>query len=323
MRDFYEQWLELWDRGAEERRTSRKAIYPEELQWVKTRQDYRAALLVAPETGFKTLGGVTMLAEIPVSWKTGRHNHGEEAIHILKGKGFTVMNDRRFDWEEGACIRIPFGSIHQHFNDGDTPVQYFAALAPHLEHFCSVAKFQHQEDCGENTSIPRYDKAGSDYDEQGRRIVLHRKDALVRERGEDDVRLQDAFRASTHPRMQTVQHGKIIRLMGASEDFRGDEVEITDIFVERPRTSSQKHAHMEALLYVIQGEGHTVIDGQKVPWRPGTALHIQGPQTVHQHFNTGSVESHHLRTHFGIRKYIQPIAKEVFPYLFFEEGKQL
>ncbi len=323
MNSFYDQWLGLWDAGVGERKNARKVIYPEELQWVRTRQDYRAALVVSPETGFRTLGGVTMLAEIPVAWKTGRHSHGEEAMYILKGRGFSIINDQRFDWEEGACIHIPFGGVHQHFNDGEAPVSYYSALAPHTEHFCSVFRLQHQEDCGERTTEPKYSRASGDHDPQGKRIVLHRKDATVRRRGEESVRLKNPFTESMPPQMRTTQKSKVIQLMGGYEDFKAEEVEITNVFIQDPRTKSQKHAHMEAMLYIIQGEGYSIIDEEKVTWKPGAALHVQGPQTVHQHFNSGAVESHQLRAHFGIRKYIQPIAKETFPYLFFEESGPL
>ena len=63
------------------------------------------------------------------------------------------------------------------------------------------------------------------------------------------------------------------------------------------------------------------MDGEKINWKKGTLLHIQGPQTVHQHFNTGQIEAQFLRIDYGLRaKYFQPIAKRVFPYRYFEES---
>ena len=76
---------------------------------------------------------------------------------------------------------------------------------------------------------------------------------------------------------------------------------------------------MEDVIYVMKGEGYTIVDGEKVNWKKGTLLHVQGPQTVHQHFNTGKVESQLLRIHYGLRaRYFQPIAKRVFPYVYYE-----
>jgi quercetin dioxygenase-like cupin family protein len=322
MADFYDNWLTLWSKNEEERRRARKVIHLEELEWKRTKNDYKAALCVAPETGFKTNGGLTMLGEIPPGWKTGRHSHGEEAMYIIKGKGSSFVNGSRYDWEDGSCIRIPFGAIHQHFNTGDETVRYYAALVPHLENFISVARFTHLEDCGEYSKLPEAGAAKT-HDDKGRRIVLSRQQAPEGHRGEERKGLKDAFHASTAKEMEKVQHDKIAKMMGSATDFVGDEVEITDIFYDKPRWQTEKHAHMEAILHILQGEGYSIVEGEKIPWKPGTTFHIQGPQTVHQHFNTSNGESQQLRCHFGIRKVYQPIVKDVFPYTYYEAGRPL
>ena len=86
-----------------------------------------------------------------------------------------------------------------------------------------------------------------------------------------------------------------------------------------PGTHGGKHAHMEAILYILQGEGYSIVDGETVPWKKGTCFHVQGPQTEHQHFNESDVPSHMLRAAPGVRmKFFQDIAKERFPYLWYE-----
>jgi mannose-6-phosphate isomerase-like protein (cupin superfamily) len=323
MSTYYDNWLGFYEKGVQERKNAKKVIYPEELNWVRTRQDAKSALLVAPENGFKTVGGVTMIGEIPPGWKTGKHSHGEEAMYILEGNGFSIIDDQKFTWETGTCIRVPFGAVHQHFNAGEKPAKYYSAVAPHFEYYCNVAKIEQFEDCGPYNEQPPFTKEGTDYSEPGVRLVLHQKDAYKPKRGEDHPHHQSAFTESHPEQMKKVHHSQIIRMMGINEEFRGEEVEITDVFVDRAHNATEKHAHMEAILYILQGEGYSIIDGEKIPWKQGTALHVQGPQTVHQHFVTSDVEGHELRTHFGIRKFVQPIAKKTFPYLFFEEGHAL
>ena len=323
MPNFYDDWLTLWDKNVEERRKARKVIHWEEMNWVRTRQDAKSALAVAPETGFKTNGGITMLAEIPVGWMTGRHSHGEEAIFIIQGKGSSIVDGHQYDWAEGSCIRIPYGTVHQHFNTGDAPVRYYSALVPHLENFISVGRFVQEEDCGEYLRLPDAKGPVKDHDDSGRRIVLRKQDAGVGHHGEHKHHPKDAFHESFAREMDTVQHAKIQRMMGNFPDFIGDEVEITDIFYDKPQWQSEKHAHMEAILHILQGEGYSIVDGEKIPWKTGTTFHIQGPQTVHQHFNTSDVECQQLRTHFGIRKYYQPIVKDKFPYTYYEAGRPL
>jgi quercetin dioxygenase-like cupin family protein len=79
-----------------------------------------------------------------------------------------------------------------------------------------------------------------------------------------------------------------------------------------------KHAHMEAVLYMVNGQGYSEVGGVKVPWKKGSLIHVQGPQTPHQHFNTGTERVEMLRAAPGMRfNFMQPIAKERFPYLWF------
>ncbi len=79
-----------------------------------------------------------------------------------------------------------------------------------------------------------------------------------------------------------------------------------------------KHAHMEAILYVLDGEGYTVVDGERFDWKKGSCLHVQGPQTVHEHFCTGQEAYSMLRTLPGVRmNFAQHYALERFPYLTF------
>src|SRR5574340_908226 len=128
MSNFYEEWLSLADDWKEQCAHARISIHEEELEWIETRQDFRAALLCSRRNGFLTPGEI-MLGEIPVQRNTGKHSHGEEALYIIKGNGCTVIDGTRYDWEEGSCIFIPFGCAHQHFNLGADTVRYFSVTA--------------------------------------------------------------------------------------------------------------------------------------------------------------------------------------------------
>lgn len=328
MDDFYAEWLRYWDNEQEERKRARTCIHEEELEWVRTKQDWRAALLCAPENGFFTVG-TTMLGEIPMKWHTGKHSHGEEAMFIVQGKGFSVIDDLRYDWETGSCLFIPYGLIHQHFNSGDETVRYFSAMALPFERFCGLAKVIQYEEAGETAmGEPGEVKvAESDIHPEYGRIILRLQDAPVvaaKERAAYQAKQKDEFTMTLAKEMITPgtpgHVSRAVFMMRAPENnFKAREVEITHILCDEPGMHSGKHSHMEALLYVLQGEGHSIIDGEKVPWKKGTCLQVQGPQTVHQHFNTGNIESQKLRIHYGTRsKFFQPIAKRVFPYLYYE-----
>lgn len=51
---------------------------------------------------------------------SGRHRHqGGLGLFVIEGKGYSVVDGVRYDWEEGDFILLPFkenGVEHQHFN---------------------------------------------------------------------------------------------------------------------------------------------------------------------------------------------------------------
>ncbi len=55
--------------------------------------------------------------------QSGKHRHqGGLVLFILEGKGWSVVNGVRYDWEEGDLVPLPLipgGVEHQHFNDSD------------------------------------------------------------------------------------------------------------------------------------------------------------------------------------------------------------
>jgi quercetin dioxygenase-like cupin family protein len=164
-------------------------------------------------------------------------------------------------------------------------------------------------------------------DSKGRRICLSLQDApkkyakadarkattqgMVENRGADDRA------AGSH-------HAFYIQFMRPENGFQNMELEFSGILSDNPHGNGGKHAHMEAILYILQGEGYSIVDGEKVPWKKGSCLHVQGPQTVHQHFNTSDEPSLMLRSAPGIREnFFQVLAKERFPRLWFEQGSDL
>lgn len=338
--DFYAEWCGLWQVAEDERKRSRKAIRPEELTWVETAYDSRAALLVSRATGFRTWGTSMYIAEIPKGWSTGLHRHGEECVHILEGSGVSRIGDRLYPWSAGSTIAIPFGVDHQHFNTGSSMVRYVAAQIVDLEHFAGIHRTTHLADKAQFTALPDLPTQVDGYHPDGQRIVLGLEEAIAsalanRETNEDSTEAEDVRKrldaAGGGPiemgdtaamlRSLALQHDKAIHLMkiGRSmNDFKVLHVEMSAINSDPPQGAGGKHAHMEAMLYVLDGTGYTVIDGERHDWGPGSALYITGPQTVHQHFVDGDTPSKMLRVAGGFRYFLEEGAKAEFPYLFFE-----
>lgn len=65
--------------------------------------------------------------------RSGKHRHqGGLVIYVIEGKGYTVVEGQRQDWESGDLILLPIqpgGVEHQHFNlNGDTPSRWMAYI---------------------------------------------------------------------------------------------------------------------------------------------------------------------------------------------------
>lgn len=57
-----------------------------------------------------------------------------------------------------------------------------------------------------------------------------------------------------------------------------------------PGGKSQNHGHQNsAMLYVLNGRGYEINDGERVDWKAGDLV-IVPPGTVHQHFNASDTE---------------------------------
>lgn len=61
------------------------------------------------------------------------------------------------------------------------------------------------------------------------------------------------------------------------------------VFVQQVRVHSGKHRHQGGLvIYVLEGEGHSIVDGERLEWEAGDLLllPIKPGGVEHQHFNS-------------------------------------
>ncbi|PWB94114.1 cupin domain-containing protein [Methylosinus sporium] len=77
-----------------------------------------------------TVGGLTP------GGRSNRHRHTYETIlYVLEGRGYSMIEDRRIEWEAGDAVYIPVWAWHHHVNaDPDKPARYLACEnAPMLQ----------------------------------------------------------------------------------------------------------------------------------------------------------------------------------------------
>ncbi|TMC32960.1 MAG: cupin domain-containing protein, partial [Chloroflexi bacterium] len=127
MSNFYKDWLARSAALDDRMKRARIVARATELAWIETEQDARSAVLIGEAAGFETSGTTLAKAEVPVGWRTGRHAHGEEAIHVLAGTGFAVIDGARYDWKPGTTLHVPYRAEHQLVNMGSDAAVYLSA----------------------------------------------------------------------------------------------------------------------------------------------------------------------------------------------------
>ena len=78
---------------------------------------------------------------------TSNHRHAYEALtYFLAGRGHTVIEGQRFDWQAGDALLIPPWCWHQHVAAADCRAEYLTATnMPALEALGQTVMRQEQE----------------------------------------------------------------------------------------------------------------------------------------------------------------------------------
>jgi quercetin dioxygenase-like cupin family protein len=74
--------------------------------------------------------------------RSNRHRHTYETIlYVLEGRGYTLVEDLRVDWQAGDDVYIPVWAWHHHVNlDVEKPAKYLACEnAPMLQNMGRLA----------------------------------------------------------------------------------------------------------------------------------------------------------------------------------------
>jgi len=206
--DFYSDWLQHSQENEQVVHRDPVIARGKDVTYIETAQDYKIGMLIGEQVGFPTNGTNLCRAFIPAGHHTGRHRHGEEAIHVLSGEGFIVVDDRRYDFHAGTTIHVPFMSTHQLFNTGKGEVSYVTATAMDLDLFVRLGRLEQLEAKGPNQ--PGFESAfpadQGHFDDKERRITLHLEDAPDEQKRRDEIAAQR--RAEAAARGETVEaHG--------------------------------------------------------------------------------------------------------------------
>ncbi|HXG39518.1 MAG TPA: cupin domain-containing protein [Candidatus Limnocylindrales bacterium] len=302
MATFYDEWLAAGAEIETRVRISPGVARDADRPWVTTRQDARVKLLLSADLGFPTMGGVVLKAEVPPGWHTGRHVHGEEAIHVESGAGFALVGGRRFDVRPGSTLHIPYRTDHQLVNLGADPLRYVSAMCVPLERFVHLFRLDQLEECGPNDPATTWPAPEAGHSlPGGRRVIIHLDEAPTDPGDEPSARL------AAYQRQHYLVRYLTVRRNGFSAP---SSVAMTHVFEEPAGYHGGRHKHLEAVLYVLRGHGFSEVDGERHPWGPGDVLHVPPSMAEHEHYNPGEEAYLLLRIQFGIRYFFEQVWPE-------------
>jgi quercetin dioxygenase-like cupin family protein len=225
-----------------------------------------------------------LVTSMQIKTRTGRHRHpGGVIIYVAAGRGHSLIEDQRLDWEAGDLIVLPLlanGVEHQHFNDDPAHPARLVSFANVLLRdwlagaYATVAD---QPDAPASVSARRDVHA----------LVAEYADALERRAAQgqvvvhgDDVPWRQNRQALVRRYMWS-SRGYGVQSSTALDDWR--------VFAQHIRVHSGRHRHQGGLvIYCLEGEGVSELEGETLVWEAGDLLllpfHGEGGYD-HQHFN--------------------------------------
>ena len=112
--------------------------------------DGYAVEYINPSTGKDANGRIgARMQKLPAGFEGKAHRHVHSCVYYVhQGKGYTVMNGTRFDWEAGDFFAIPAWTWHEHVNTSQNEDAFLFSIndLPILEPF----GFERQELFEEN-----------------------------------------------------------------------------------------------------------------------------------------------------------------------------
>ncbi|HEX9879149.1 MAG TPA: cupin domain-containing protein [Candidatus Binatia bacterium] len=277
--------------------------------------------LVDPRLGFQNRTFRFWINRIPageeegMGWKTLGHRHTVEAvIYVLQGKGHSIIDGVRYDWEEGDFISVPMFAWHRHLNTDSKDFIYVAATTGPLSLSLGLAVY-------EDERYPEYWVFGGKGEKSMQSLIPGAAEGnRVRMKTESDRPLRNAtdalyeehllFASGEEKRRrgsQVLKKGKEIRFEATPMGRIAYVIDPRTGFVMRvlgtllaeilPGKSSGAHQHMyEEVNYVLSGEGYSIIEDKRYDWGKGDVLCLP-VFSWHQHFNTGKEPARFLVHH--------------------------
>jgi quercetin dioxygenase-like cupin family protein len=253
---------------------------------------------------------VFFVQKIPPGGRSGKqHCQGGVVHYVVQGRGRTVINEVAYEWEAGDIVQLPLlpeGVTYQHVNDDPSREVILTACLPNLTDPLGVDRgaglFQIE-------AAPEFT---GQFESEGPELAALRAKLQAESSKAIEVKVDapqstyDRNYARTQEIQQRSRTAKIVVRRGDRQEemtrqgrlryylnrttLHDTVLKDWNVFTHELRTRSGKHRHQGGLvIYVIEGKGYTIVEGQRQDWESGDLilLPIQPGGVEHQHFNLG------------------------------------
>lgn len=262
--------------------------------------------IVDPRIGFNNRTHRFWLHQLPAGgedgqkWKKLGHRHTVEAvIYYLSGRGCSIIDGVRHDWEPGDLVCVPMFAWHRHINESDEPATYLASTTGPLSMGTGLAVYEDENypeqwvyatgtEEDRKTLVP-----GGTPDVQGlgdTSLSSHIYAEQVRFAGLEEEKRR-ASRVLVKPRdllFGNTPMGKVAYAVDRATGFHVKALSTAVAEIE-PGSRSGAHRHLyDEIDYILEGEGRAIVDDQVYEIKKGDTLAIP-VFAWHQYFSTGDV----------------------------------
>ncbi|MBI2873486.1 MAG: cupin domain-containing protein [Firmicutes bacterium] len=298
---------EKWQSSIDKARRADEMIEKERLRnlrLISKREDLRfelsstRGLMVAPvirrHIGFDNRILSLDIFHVPPGGHGEAQRNPEALMHVLNGHGYSIINDERVEWERGDTLHIKPGYWNQHFNISDEePANFLWAtnepLINYVQPMPVVPKGDTYSDPPEDYVPPH----PFGYEQKPIEMVGGEKwMSIVELRRRERVAGQEQHirDARTIMRGRDVQLERSVHkgdfIVGIADQGHGFANQVVRMHLQQlpPESHTETHKHDEAIIYVLQGKGYSLMDGVRYEWQEGDTIFV--PTAVwHQHWN--------------------------------------
>jgi quercetin dioxygenase-like cupin family protein len=250
--------------------------------------------IIDPSVGLEVRNTSLAVHRLLPGAHTELHRHSERVVHVLNGTGYSILDGTRYDWAAHDSMHIQNGAWHQHVNSSETEPAHLmvAAPTPIVEHFSPHAmvylgdSFSDQPEdyrpehpfTGERVAIELI--GGQKWMGRGHATA----NSAIAER-EERRRAARVFMPAVETVLERSEHKGDFRV-GLVDEYLGFANRILAMYVHQlpPDSHTETHKHGEAIVYVLSGRGHSIVEGERLDWRSGDCIFVQ-PGQWHQHVN--------------------------------------